>query len=50
LTAQFLEEAEQGRRLSEPLIKQITGNDRMTARFLYGEFFNFTPTFKVFIF
>ena len=42
-------EAEQGRRLSEPLIKQITGNDRMTARFLYGEFFNFVPTFKIFM-
>jgi putative DNA primase/helicase len=42
-------EAEQGRRLSEPLIKQITGNDRMTARFLYGEYFNFTPTFKIFM-
>jgi putative DNA primase/helicase len=42
-------EAEQGRRLSEPLIKQITGNDSMTARFLYGEFFNFMPTFKIFM-
>jgi putative DNA primase/helicase len=42
-------EAEQGRRLSEPLIKQITGNDRMTARFLYGEYFNFVPTFKIFM-
>jgi putative DNA primase/helicase len=42
-------EAEQGKRLSEPLIKQITGNDRMTARFLYGEFFNFVPTFKIFM-
>jgi putative DNA primase/helicase len=42
-------EAEQGRRLSEPLIKQITGNDRMTARFLYGEFFYFVPTFKIFM-
>jgi putative DNA primase/helicase len=42
-------EAEHGKRLSEPLIKQITGNDRMTARFLYGEFFNFTPTFKIFM-
>jgi len=40
-------ETEQGKRLSEPLIKQITGNDRMTARFLYGEFFNFIPTFKI---
>jgi putative DNA primase/helicase len=42
-------EAEHGRRISEPLIKQITGNDQMTARFLYGEFFNFTPTFKIFM-
>jgi putative DNA primase/helicase len=42
-------EAEQGRRLSEPLIKKITGNDQMTARFLYGEFFNFTPAFKIFM-
>jgi putative DNA primase/helicase len=42
-------EAEQGRRLAEPLIKKITGNDQMTARFLYGEFFNFAPTFKIFM-
>jgi putative DNA primase/helicase len=42
-------ETEQGKRLSEPLIKQITGNDVMTARFLYGEFFDFTPTFKIFM-
>jgi putative DNA primase/helicase len=42
-------ETELGKRLSEPLIKQITGNDKMTARFLYGEFFNFTPTFKIFM-
>jgi putative DNA primase/helicase len=42
-------EAEQGRRMSETLIKKITGNDQMTARFLYGEFFNFTPTFKIFM-
>jgi putative DNA primase/helicase len=42
-------EAEQGRRLSEPLIKKITGNDQMTARFLYGEYFNFTPKFKIFM-
>jgi len=40
-------EAEQGRRLSEPLIKKITGSDPMTARFLYGEYFTFMPTFKV---
>jgi putative DNA primase/helicase len=33
----------------EPLIKQIIGNDALTARFLYGEFFDFVPTFKVFM-
>jgi len=42
-------EAEQGRRLSEPLIKKITGSDPMTARFLYGEFFSFNPTFKIYM-
>jgi putative DNA primase/helicase len=42
-------EAEHGRRISEPLIQQITGNDKMTARFLYGEYFNVTPTFKIFM-
>jgi putative DNA primase/helicase len=41
-------ETELGKKLSGPLIKQITGNDKITARFLYGEIFNFTPTFKVF--
>jgi putative DNA primase/helicase len=43
-------ETEQGKRLSEHLIKQATGNDQLTARFLYGEHFNFVPTFKIFIF
>jgi putative DNA primase/helicase len=42
-------EAEEGRKLSEPLIKKITGNDRLTARFLYGEFFSFVPSFKIFM-
>jgi putative DNA primase/helicase len=42
-------ETEQGKKIAEPLIKQITGNDRITARFLYGEYFNFLPTFKVFM-
>ena len=43
-------ETEQGKRLSEHLIKQVTGNDQPTARFLYGEYFKFVPTFKIFIF
>ncbi|AEF85405.1 conserved hypothetical protein [Treponema primitia ZAS-2] len=42
-------EAEQGQRLAEPLIKLLTGNDPMTARFLYGEYFDFIPTFKIFM-
>ena len=39
-------EAEQGKRLSEPLIKKITGNDQMTAQFLYGEYFNATNEYR----
>src|SRR5215469_2592722 len=42
-------ETDTGKRLSEPLIKQITGNDKMTARFLYGEYFEFKPTFKIYM-
>jgi len=42
-------EAEEGKRMSEPLIKQVTGQDTMTARFLYGEYFDFLPTFKIFM-
>lgn len=42
-------EAEEGRRLSEPLIKQVTRQDVMTARFRYGEYFDFLPTFKIFM-
>lgn len=42
-------EAEQGKPLSESLIKQITGGDKLSARFLYGEFFDFIPTFKIFM-
>lgn len=42
-------EVEQGKPLSESLIKQITGEDELTARFLYGEYFSFKPTFKIFM-
>lgn len=40
-------EAEGERRLSEVLVKQLTGGDVVTARFLYGEFFEFKPQFKI---
>lgn len=42
-------EVEQGKALSESLVKQITGEDKLTARFLYGEYFSFRPTFKIFM-
>lgn len=42
-------ETDEGKRLDEPLIKQITGGDRIAARFLFGEFFEFTPQFKLFL-
>lgn len=42
-------ETEQGKRLAESLVKQVTGDDVFTARFLYGEFFTFKPTFKIFM-
>ena len=42
-------EVEQGKTLSESLIKLITGEDELTARFLYGEYFSFKPTFKIFM-
>ena len=34
-------ETESGRRLAEALVKQMTGGDRMTARFLHHEYFEF---------
>jgi putative DNA primase/helicase len=39
----------EGRRLNEELVKRLTGQDTMTARFLFAEFFDFTPEFKLFI-
>lgn len=42
-------EIEQGRQISESLIKMVTGEDGLTARFLYGEYFSFKPTFKIFM-
>jgi len=35
--------------LDEPTVKHLTGNDTITARFLNKEFFDFRPTFKIFM-
>ena len=40
-------ESNPGRRFDEALIKQLTGGDKITARLLYQEFFDFHPTFKL---
>jgi putative DNA primase/helicase len=42
-------ESEAGKRMAESLVKQLTGGDRVSARFLYGEFFEFQPSFKLFL-
>jgi putative DNA primase/helicase len=42
-------EAEDGQRFSEALVKQLTGGDVISARFMRGEFFTFRPNFKIWI-
>lgn len=42
-------EAEENRRLAESLIKQLTGGDKVAARFLYAEWFEYVPTYKIFL-
>lgn len=43
------EEPTEGVRLNEGLIKQLTGGSRITCRFLYGDEFEYTPEFKIWI-
>lgn len=40
-------EPNQGMKFDEGTIKQITGGDTVTARFLYGKEFEFKPEFKI---
>ena len=42
-------ETEEGRRWAESRIKQLTGGDRIAARFMRQDFFEFIPQFKLFI-
>lgn len=41
-------ESEEGQHLSESLVKQLTGGEKISARFLNQEFFEFTPQFKIY--
>src|ERR671910_267526 len=42
-------EVEQGRRLAESKVKQLTGQDTVSARFLFAEKFDFKPEFKLWL-
>lgn len=42
-------EVEKGRHLAEGLLKTFTGRDTVTARFLYGEHFEFRPQCKLWL-
>jgi P4 family phage/plasmid primase-like protien len=42
-------ESESGKRMSEAVVKQLTGGDTVTARFLYSEHFEFVPQFKLWL-
>ncbi|GAC1582936.1 MAG: hypothetical protein NVS3B24_21320 [Candidatus Dormibacteria bacterium] len=42
-------EGAQGKKLDEAVVKQMTGGDPITARFLFKEHFEATPTFKVWL-
>jgi putative DNA primase/helicase len=50
--ARFVAASESGseRRLDEALVKALTGEDTVAARFLYGEHFEFKPEFKIWLF
>lgn len=42
-------ETKPGRKLAEALIKQLTGCDMISARFLHKEWFDFSPQFKLWL-
>jgi len=43
------EEPTEGVRLNEGLLKQLTGGSKITCRFLYGDEFEYTPEFKIWV-
>jgi putative DNA primase/helicase len=47
--AAFMNETSQGSRFDEAKLKDLTGGDTLTGRFLHQEFFDFPPTHKLII-
>jgi putative DNA primase/helicase len=47
--AALMNETSQGARFDEAKLKDLTGGDTLTARFLHQEFFDFTPTHRIVI-
>jgi putative DNA primase/helicase len=45
----YASEIREGKRLNEALIKKLTGRDKITARFLYKEEFEFYPQYTLFM-
>jgi putative DNA primase/helicase len=43
------QETQEGRRWDEAKVKQLTGSDKLTGRFMRQDFFDFTPTHKFLI-
>jgi P4 family phage/plasmid primase-like protien len=42
-------EVDEGKRLAESLVKQMTGGDKMKGRFMRADFFEWLPTHKLFL-
>jgi putative DNA primase/helicase len=42
-------ESKEGRRLNEERVKELTGRDTVTARFLFAEWFDFKPEFTLWL-
>ena len=45
----YTSEVDEGRRLAESLVKDVTGGEKIRARFLQKEFFEFKPEFKLWL-
>jgi len=43
-------ETEENQRLAESVVKDLTGGDSLTARFLYGQTFEFNPSHKLWMY